>query len=65
MVVVVRERKVGVVAFQLRQLRLGFLDADGVGVLCVEPLEEAFARGGSDAVGVKGDDFEHFFVLVR
>ena len=64
-VVVVRERKVGAVAFELRQLRLGFLDADGVGVLRAEPLEEALARGASDAVGVKGDDFEHFFVLVR
>ena len=60
-IVVVGKGKIGGVAFQLRQLRLGFLDADSVGVLRVEPLEEALARGGTDAVGVECDDFEHVF----
>ena len=58
-VVVVGEREVGVVAFQLRQLRLGFLDADGVGVLRLQPLKKTLARGSTDAVGVECDDFEH------
>jgi hypothetical protein len=40
----------------LLALALGFLDADHVGVLLPEPVEEAFARRGPDAVRVQGDD---------
>src|SRR6185437_16183057 len=42
---------------KLRFLRLGFLDAGDIRVLRGQPIEEAFARGRTDAVGVEGDDF--------
>jgi hypothetical protein len=37
-------------------LRLGLLQADDVGVLARQPLEEAPARGGANAVRVERDD---------
>src|SRR5690606_9594120 len=37
-------------------LGLGLLHAEDVGVLGAEPVEEALARGGADAVGVETDD---------
>jgi hypothetical protein len=35
---------------------LSFLHADGVGLLLVEPVEEALAGGGTDAVEIGGDE---------
>ena len=37
-------------------LRLGFLEAQDVGALLREPVEEPLARRGADAVGVEADD---------
>src|SRR5690348_7644020 len=42
---------------QLIFLRFGFLHADHVRVLPAQPVEESLAGGGSDAVGIEGDDF--------
>src|SRR5690606_681461 len=41
---------------QLVLLRLGFLQADDVGLLAFQPAEETLGRSGADAVGVEADD---------
>src|SRR5690606_39675386 len=41
---------------QLVFLRLGLLQADHVGVLLAQPVEETLAGGRADAVGVEADD---------
>ena len=46
------EHRVGQLVF----LGLGFLDAQDVGVLGTEPVQEALGRGGTDAIGVETDD---------
>ncbi|KAG1405811.1 hypothetical protein G6F59_012483 [Rhizopus arrhizus] len=52
-VVAVRaEHRVGQLVF----LGLGLLDAQDVGVLGPEPIEEALGCGGTDAIGVETDD---------
>jgi hypothetical protein len=48
-----REREI---AFEVGQLRLDFLDAKEVGVLLRQPVEQALAGGGADAVGIERDD---------
>src|SRR5690606_30058262 len=41
---------------QLAFLGLGFLQADDVGLLALQPVEEPLVRRGADAVGVEADD---------
>ena len=41
---------------QVRFLRLDFLQAHDVSILDGKPVEEAFGRGGADAVEVESDD---------
>jgi hypothetical protein len=43
---------------------LGFLKADHIGVLFGQPAEKALAGGGTDAVGVEGDD-PHEAMMLR
>jgi len=52
MVAIRAEHRIG----QLGLLGLGFLQAQDIGVLCAEPVEEALAGGRTDAVGVEADD---------
>ena len=40
-------------------LRLKFLYAHHIGILCGEPLEKTFAVRGADAIEVGGDDSSH------
>jgi hypothetical protein len=46
------QRRIG----QLLGLGLGFLHAEHVDVLGAEPVEEALAGGGAEAVGVEAAD---------
>jgi hypothetical protein len=41
---------------KLWQLGFGFLHADKIGVLALQPIEKAFPRGGSNAIGVQRND---------
>jgi hypothetical protein len=50
---------------ELMLLRLGFLQADDVGLLLVHPAEEALAGGRADAVEICRDDAEHAKELSR
>ena len=46
-------------ARQVAGLGLEFLQADEVGVLPLQPVEEALAGGRTDAVQVQGYDTQH------
>src|SRR5262249_16870423 len=52
MVAVRTERRIG----QLVLLRFGFLQADDVGALLPQPVEEPLAGGRANAVGIEADD---------
>ena len=44
-------------------LRFGFLDADNIGILFIEPFEKSFPLCGANSIGVASNDFEHCALL--
>ena len=40
---------------ELIDLRFGFLNTHDIGILCGQPVEKTFARGGANAISIEGN----------
>lgn len=50
--------------FQLTRLKLGFLQAENIGVFVLKDVGKAFAHTGAKAVDVPGQAFDHGVLLL-